>query len=54
MSYYYQTNTKKCVRDNNGKKQKPDKLSTKQEKLEKATMSLYERELKMEESLKDI
>ena len=54
MQYYYQTNSKKCVRDVNGNKINPQKLSKELEKIEKATMSLYEKELNMESSLLDL
>ena len=40
--------------DVNGNKINPQKLSKELEKIEKATMSLYEKELNMESSLLDL
>ena len=54
MKYYYQTNTKKNVVDKDGKQISPDELTNEQRKIEKATMSLYQKELDMDEALLDI
>ena len=52
MKYYYSTNTKVCVKDTNGK---AIKEFTKEEmELEKASLSLYQDELKMKENVLDI
>ncbi len=52
MKYHYQCNNKKVVKDCNGKD--INKMTKKMMKLEKATLCLYQGELKNKESLKDI
>lgn len=54
MKYYYQTNTKKNVISADGKRVEVDRLSDEQRKIEKATMSLYQRELDMDKDLLDL
>jgi hypothetical protein len=52
MKYWYQCNNKKVVKDKDGND--IIKMSKEMMKLEKATLSLYQGELRNKESLKDI